>query len=267
MKELYIRGVSGLLYVALILGTIFFNPLFFTLIILLFSSLAIVELQRLISLKSYLPIAIVYLLVYNFYQSKINTPDLLYPLVSVFIAHLFLVYWLFSKKTIPLGYLTKIFIALFYLGLGCFFIIAIAGNAERFQSKDILLFFILIWTNNSFAYLVGKQWGKKTLFPRISPKKSWEGFIGGLFFTLVTVVIYQEFYPQKSIPYYIFLGAMTTLLATLGDLIESKFKRNAKVKDSGSLLPGHGGFFDRMDSAIFTAPWFYFIINFNEYVS
>jgi len=267
MKELYIRGVSGFLYVSLILGSVFFNQLLFTLIILIFSVLAIVEFQGLIKHKSYMPVALMILLVYNFHQSKINTPELLIPLTSVFIAHIFLVYWLFGNKTIEFGYLIRTLLTLFYLGMGCFFIIAMAGTADEFQSKNILLFFILIWTNNSFAYLVGRRIGKNPLFNRISPNKSWEGFFGGIFFCFIAGFVFQKFYPEHSLVFYMIIALFTGILASLGDLIQSKFKRHANVKDSGSLIPGHGGFYDRMDSAIFVAPWFYLLLNFKEYVS
>ena len=115
--------------------------------------------------------------------------------------------------------------------------------------------------------MVGRKLGKKPLFPSVSPKKTWEGFIGGLIFTFITAYIFQNFYPQQSMGSYITLAFLTSVLATFGDLIQSQFKRYANVKDSGSLIPGHGGFFDRMDSAIFVAPWFYLLLNFKEYVS
>ena len=265
--ELYIRGISGLFYVSLILGSVFYDQLLYTIVILIFSILVMIEFQRLVSHKSYMPIALVILLVYNFYKSKIFTDELIYPLISVFIAHVFLIYWLFGNKTIQLGYLSRTLLSLFYIGLGCFFMIALAGNSDHFQPKNILLFFVLIWTNNSFAYLTGKQIGKTYLYPRVSPKKTWEGFFGGLVFALITALVFQKFYYDKSIEFYIIIALITSILATLGDLIQSQFKRLANVKDSGSLIPGHGGFFDRMDSAILVAPWFYLILNFNIYVS
>jgi phosphatidate cytidylyltransferase len=267
MKELYIRGISGLLYVALILGSVFIDQFIYTLVILIFSILAIIEFQRLVAHKSYMPVAIVILLFYNFFQSKIETPDLKYPLVSVFIAHIFLIYWLFSNKSIQLGYLSKTLLTLLYLGLGCFFIIALGGNADVFQPQNILLFFVLIWTNNSFAYLVGRKLGQKPLFPRVSPKKTWEGFLGGLIISVTSAYIFQYFHAEKPLGFYVIIAFFVSIFATVGDLIQSQFKRFAKVKDSGSLIPGHGGFFDRMDSAIFTAPWFYLLVNFDEYVS
>ena len=265
--ELYIRGISGLLYVSLILGSVFYDQLLYTIVILIFSILVMIEFQRLVSHKSYMPIALVILLIYNFYKSKIFTDELIYPLVSVFIAHIFLIYWLFNNKAIQLGYLSKTLLSLFYIGLGCFFMIALAGNSNHFQPKNILLFFVLIWTNNSFAYLTGKQIGKTYLYRRVSPKKTWEGFFGGLVFALITALIFHKFYSDQSIEFYIIIALITSILATLGDLIQSQFKRLANVKDSGSLIPGHGGFFDRMDSAILVAPWFYLLLNFNIYVS
>jgi len=267
MKEFYIRGISGLFYVGLILGSVYYDGLIFTLVILTFSVLAMVEFQRLVNHKSYMPIALLILLVYNFYQSKINTPELFYPLLSVLMAHVFLIYWLYSNKAIELGFLSRTLLSVFYMGLGCFFIIALVGNADQYQPKNILLFFMLIWINNTFAYLVGKKLGKNPLFSRVSPKKTWEGFVGGLVFNIISVFIFQYFYTNQSIIHYLVTAFVTGVLATLGDLIQSQFKRHAKVKDSGSLIPGHGGFFDRMDSAIFVAPWFYLLLNFKEYVS
>jgi phosphatidate cytidylyltransferase len=267
MRELYIRGISGLFYVGLILGSVFYDRLIFTLVILIFSGLAMVEFQRLVAHESYMPVALIILLVYNFYQSKINTAELLFPLLSVFMAHVFLIYWLFSNKTIPLGYLSRTLLSILYIGLGCFFIIALAGNANQFHPKNIIFFFVLIWINNSFAYFVGKKLGKNPLFISVSPKKTWEGFVGGLIFALITGCIFQYFNADHPIVHYLVFALIISILATLGDLIQSQFKRYAKVKDSGSLIPGHGGFFDRMDSAIFVAPWLYFLLNFKEYVS
>ena len=159
-------------YATLITGSLLYNHLAFTLVILVFTGLAMVEFQRLIDLKSYMPIALIILLVYNFFQSKINTLELLYPLVSVFIAHSFLIYWLYSNKSIQLRYLSKILLTLFYMGLGCFFIIAIAGNTDKYEPKNILLFFALIWTNNSLCLFGWKESGEKTSFLSYIPQQN-----------------------------------------------------------------------------------------------
>ena len=151
--------------------------------------------------------------------------------------------------------------------IGLFFIIALAGTGENYNPTEVFLFFILVWVNNSFAYLIGKKVGKRPLFKSISPKKTWEGFLGGLLFTVIAAIIIYYYKADFSLNFYLIYAILITVLATFGDLIQSKFKRQANVKDSGSLIPGHGGFFDRMDSVIFCAPWIYFFVKLNQYVS
>ena len=127
--------------------------------------------------------------------------------------------------------------------------------------------YLLIWVNNSFAYLFGKRWGKTPLFIKVSPKKSWEGFLGGAAMCLLisfALIPYHPNYPSWTFP---FSAIVIALAATVGDLVQSKFKRQAAVKDSGSLIPGHGGFYDRMDSVIYTAPFIFLLLMLIRYVS
>ena len=121
-----------------------------------------------------------------------------------------------------------------------------------------MIFYFIIWSNNSFAYLFGKSFGKNKLLPNLSPKKSWEGLIFGIIMTLILTYFLNSYVTDFNL--HMVLVILICISATFGDLIQSYFKRIAKVKDSGSLIPGHGGFYDRMDSVIFTAP-FYLIIS------
>ena len=129
------------------------------------------------------------------------------------------------------------------------------------------MMYLLIWTNNSFAYVFGKRWGKTLLFPSISPKKTWEGFWGGGLSCILLSLVLMNLDTELANWIFPVLAIVIVVTATLGDLIQSKFKREAKVKDSGSLIPGHGGFFDRMDSVLYTAPFVYLIFKITEYVS
>ena len=267
MKEIYIRGISGVLYATFILVGLFNNQITFSIVLVIFSILALIEFQRLINYKSYFAIALLLLLVYNFYKSHIDHSYLNYLLIANFTCHFFLLYKLFKNKKIKFKYVTKSILSCIYIALGCFFIIALAGTAENYNPMEVLLFYMLVWVNNSFAFLVGKKIGKRPLFKSISPKKTWEGFLGGLLFTLIAASIFYYSKAFFSLNFYIILAILISIFSTLGDLIQSKFKRFADVKDSGSLIPGHGGFFDRMDSVIFGAPWIYFIIKINQYVS
>ena len=267
MREIYIRGISGVLYATFILVGLFKNQITFSIILVIFSILALIEFQRLINYKSYFAISLLLLLVYNFYTSHIDHSYLNYLIIANFTSHFFLSYKLFKNKKIKFKYITKSILSSIYLALGCFFIIALAGTAENYNPMDVLLFYVLVWVNNSFAFLIGKKIGKRPLFKSISPKKTWEGFLGGLLFTIIAASIFYYSKAFFSLNFYILLAILIATLSTLGDLVQSKFKRYANVKDSGSFIPGHGGFFDRMDSVIFSAPWVYFVIKLNHYVS
>ena len=118
-------------------------------------------------------------------------------------------------------------------------------------AKEVILgLFVLTWTFDTFALLIGVKYGKHKIIPSISPKKSWEGFIGGLIFTFIASSIYFKYFLEESIEQALILALIIPFTASLGDFIESAYKRQAGVKDSGNLIPGHGGILDRIDSLI-----------------
>ena len=121
---------------------------------------------------------------------------------------------------------------------------------------------LLIWTNDSFAFLVGKNFGKHKLFEKVSPKKTIEGFIGGLVFSIIVGVIIGQYSGIFSISSWIIIAIIVAVFGSLGDLVESKFKRQANIKDSGTIMPGHGGLLDRLDSLFFLAPFVYLYIHY-----
>jgi len=118
----------------------------------------------------------------------------------------------------------------------------------------LLGFFMLIWANDSGAYIVGSLFGRNKLFERISPKKTWEGFVGGGIFTLLIAWLISLYVTEIELVDWFVIAVITFVFGTFGDLIESLLKRMVKVKDSGSILPGHGGILDRFDSIIVAAP-------------
>ena len=126
--------------------------------------------------------------------------------------------------------------------------------------------FILIWVNDSFAYLVGKTLGRHKLYPKISPKKTIEGSLGGLIFALAAAYIISQYEPILTMWQWMVLAVVIVVMGNLGDLLESKFKRVAGVKDSGAILPGHGGILDRLDSLVFAAPFAYLTLIIFTYV-
>ncbi|MBR5030969.1 MAG: phosphatidate cytidylyltransferase, partial [Muribaculaceae bacterium] len=148
--------------------------------------------------------------------------------------------------------------ALVYVALPLSMLNAIAS---QYSPMMVLAMFIFIWLNDTGAFLVGCAIGKHRLFERISPKKSWEGVFGGTAVVIAAAICFATipalgnlFNPQGlSLGVWIILGAVTVVASTLGDLFESLLKRTAGVKDSGNLIPGHGGILDRIDSLLFVA--------------
>lgn len=119
----------------------------------------------------------------------------------------------------------------------------------------ILSYFVLIWIHDSGAYLVGSTFGKRRLFERISPKKSWEGLFGGLTFSLLASYFINDYFQFMPMLNWLILILMVIITANLGDLAESMLKRSVGVKDSGNILPGHGGLLDRFDAVLYSAPF------------
>ena len=131
------------------------------------------------------------------------------------------------------------------------------------KQEIILFLFILTWTFDTFAYLFGVNFGKHKIMPSISPKKSWEGFAGGFVFTILAAYLsysyFAKYFGFSSLIEPLFISIILPVTATLGDFIESHYKREAGVKDSGNLIPGHGGVLDRMDAFMITIPVIYIL--------
>ena len=136
----------------------------------------------------------------------------------------------------------------------------ITQEDQEIWNSDIIKFmFILVWAFDTFAYLVGIKFGKHKIKPSVSPKKSWEGFAGGFVFTVITSYIATKYLLSINIELAIIISLLLPFTATLGDFIESHYKRQAKVKDSGNFIPGHGGILDRMDAFMITIPVIYIL--------
>jgi len=266
MKEILVRSLSGLLYILLLLISLKYQC---ALIILffIFGLICMLEFTRLIQLKSKIPF-IIFIILYsvfgysqlglNYIQGLDEATQIL-MVISIFV-ELFLIKDLFSERTIPLFSSKRFIITTFYLSSAFVFLILIANYHKPYNPCILLGTFILVWTNDTFAFLVGKNFGKQKLFEKISPKKTVEGFLGGLFFSCVASYFIATFTNSLSFTSWLVLSIIISVFGTLGDLIESKFKRQADVKDSGAIMPGHGGLLDRLDSIIFAAPFIYLFL-------
>jgi len=264
MNELYTRIVSGVVYASAIFLALWSGHLATIILFLIFGLICLFELQKLLDFKNYLsylifPVVLVY---FNYF----NTYDFLLFVVvmtSLFVKML-LLRDLFSLKGRNAFKKKKHLITLLYIVPSMVFLTLIPDFYKTYDTLILLYVFILMWVNDSFAFLYGKNFGKQKLFERISPKKTVEGFLAGFICTIITAIIISYFHDNLSLYNWIIIAILVSVFGTLGDLIQSKFKRKALVKDSGKILPGHGGVFDRMDSIIFSSTFVYaflFIIN------
>jgi phosphatidate cytidylyltransferase len=155
----------------------------------------------------------------------------------------------------------------FYIISGFVFLTLIPFSQDIFKPEIIVGVFVLIWCNDTFAYIIGKSLGKNKLLERVSPKKTIEGFFGGLLGAIIASFIIFTVLDLYTLAIWIALGVIISVSGTIGDLVQSNYKRQAGVKDSGNLMPGHGGLYDRLDSAIYASPFIYAFLQLITYVS
>ncbi|MBF4505622.1 phosphatidate cytidylyltransferase [Flavobacterium sp. JLP] len=296
MNETLKRTISGAVYIALLLTSILFSTESFIILFGLFLIITIYEFSNLVNLNKIFSIlfgttlyaVIVLISHYNkqttaylnsLFNSNLdletNIQELNIVLLAVTIViSIKCILFLFYDSVQKISISSKYLYLLGYITLPFIFIIKISFGTNDYNPKIILGLFILIWTNDTFAYLVGKSIGKHKLFERVSPKKTIEGFLGGAIFAAFAGFLISKLYIQpkpefsgKSILIWMIIALIVSVFGTIGDLIESKFKRIAGVKDSGSIMPGHGGILDRLDSVIFVAPIIFLFYQILYYVS
>jgi phosphatidate cytidylyltransferase len=168
------------------------------------------------------------------------------------------VFELFSKSEHPFHNVALTLLGMTYISAPFAMLNLIAFDGNSFSSNVVFGLLLMIWANDSGAYIVGSKLGKNKLLPRISPKKTWEGFFGGVAVSFLAGWALSHFFKQDNnltLQNWLVLAGICSVFGTIGDLVESMLKRSFEVKDSGSLLPGHGGFLDRFDAFIFLIPF------------
>jgi len=257
------RIFSGFIYVVLFIGSVLYSEESFVTLTAIFGLICIREFSKLIKSKAYIAFSVFIALIVLFALKEESLKGVLIALGIALTGSLQVLIYLFSKNMkLPKHWLLKEDLTIRYVVLSFGFLMFLPFSSGSYEPYIIIYLLLMIWTNDSFAYLVGKNFGKRKLYESVSPKKTIEGFLGGIFFTVVTAVVISIYSDLFSRMEWIILAVMVSVLGTLGDLIESKFKRQANQKDSGSIMPGHGGMLDRLDSLLFVAPFVYLYIYF-----
>lgn len=268
MKNNFIqRAITGVIFVGVLVGGILWGPISFSLLFALISALTIHEFGTIVSKQQDVeinkPICMLagIFLFFGFAYLGVMPGQ-----TEVLIPYLFLIIYLlvselYLKKKNPLNnwayaMMSQIYIALSFAMLNVLAYHATGTSPYNVQYNPILplSIFIFTWINDTGAYCTGMLFGKHRLFERISPKKSWEGSIGGGVFSMIAAVVMAHFFPFMSLGIWIGLALTVVVFGTLGDLTESLLKRTLGIKDSGNILPGHGGMLDRFDSTLMAVP-------------
>ena len=260
------RIISGVIYVILFLSAILFSEKSYIVLLTLFAGVCLWEFLRIIASKNPIPYIVLaflsYLLLLKPYILVKENQILFYSVIYSIVCASILILKLFDKENRPTSKLNLFLSPIKYIVLPFFFLMALPFLEGIYHPYIIIYTVLIIWVNDSFAYLVGKNFGRNKLFERISPKKTLEGFIGGLVFSIAAGVIIGYFSPTFATINWIIIAMIISVFGTLGDLVESKFKRQANIKDSGKIMPGQGGLLDRLDSLFFLAPFVYLYIHF-----
>ncbi|TDE02158.1 phosphatidate cytidylyltransferase [Flavobacterium hiemivividum] len=281
MNETLKRSISGAIYVILLIVSILYSTESFFILFGAFLLIATVEFCNLQQLNKIIPVVLAAATYTLFYKITIATTGSLYllrfnqtfeliVLSTTLVVFLKCIHFLFDHKIVKIDSFSKYVYLIGYIILPFVIMTKIPFGISGYNPKILISIFILIWTNDSFAYIVGKSIGRTKLFERISPKKTIEGFLGGVVFCVIASYLIGKYYIQIAegkMFIWIIIALIVGIFGTIGDLIESKFKRVAGVKDSGKIMPGHGGVLDRLDSVIFVAPIVFLFYQILNYVS
>lgn len=272
MKNIVTRSISGIIYVGLIVGALFAGSIWFTALCVLFCLLAMLEFQKLTSARSNDAIAL-----------AIRLTDIVAAVAPCVVCHDVMTALVYGPAVIlPIYIIVRTVLALYdrgddvfasvgrsalsilYIGVPLSMVSVTYDMSEGGHAPWlVLMMFVMIWLNDTGAYCVGSLFGRHRLCERLSPKKSWEGFWGGMAFCIIAGAVCCFINNGRSMASegfaislvkWVGLGMLVSLMSTWGDLFESLIKRSLGVKDSGHLIPGHGGILDRIDSLLLVAP-------------
>lgn len=269
------RALTATIFALVMLGGIYFSKISF---LLLFAVILFLGLKELFQLSFYNdetakskyawfgPILCISPFVMISLQKleMVHIPDsgFSYLLLFGFPVFIAFIFELLANGMQDFSRISKIALGILYLTFPICLLADLAIYQEQFHPMLVLGLLFLIWINDTGAYFVGSGFGKRKLYPSISPGKSWEGSIGGAIITLIVAVFFPKIFGEYGSTAWIILGMIAIVFGTIGDLVESMLKRNVGVKDSGNMMPGHGGVLDRFDAFIFLIPFVYLYISY-----
>ncbi|PCH68722.1 MAG: phosphatidate cytidylyltransferase [Bacteroidetes bacterium] len=270
MSNLVQRSITGILFVVLLVGATVWNQWSFVVMFMLITCISLWEFYKITEQQKIFPqkiygilLGLAVFLSCNQYLSNGHNPTFLIAIVPLLF--LIFIFELYRKSDNPFSNISFTLIGLLLIAVPFAALNYLAfGRDGQYQSEMLIGYFLLLWTNDTAAYFIGSKFGEHRLFERISPKKSWEGFWSGFVFNLLIAYVISQYINTLNLYQWLTMAVIVTVAGTYGDLVESSFKRSINYKDSGNILPGHGGILDRFDSLLLSAPFvavYLYVIN------
>lgn len=259
------RLVTGLIGAGLVIYASYFSEWTYFAVFLVICCLSILEFYRLTGLDGMLPLKYIgslnaiLIFVLSFFVEKGICDQTLYFIIFPSIALIFLIK-LYKKEKKPFTNIAYTLLGIIYVGLP-FALLNITVYADGGYNYQIIIgILLLLWASDTGGYIAGVLFGRTKLFERVSPKKSWEGMIGSFILAMVIATFIGKYFDVMSWYQWYLVAVIMVVAGTYGDLVESLFKRSIEIKDSGTSLPGHGGFLDRFDGLLISIPFIVFLL-------
>ena len=262
MQNLFTRTITGIVFISFVIGSLLWHPLAFSAVIFILMIIGLKEFYQLSHLHNIQPdrlsgygvASVIFIL------SVMNAMEYISPWFIAALVPLVFIFFLaemfrdrpnsinnLAFSIFPVAYITIPFSMLIYL------MSPVVTDGSPYWHLP-LAFFMILWSTDTFAYLTGIALGKHKLFEKVSPKKTWEGTLGGVIFGLIAAYVISLFFKELNTLQWLLAALIISVTGTFGDLSESLLKRSFHVKDSGTVFPGHGGVLDRFDAVLFSAP-------------
>jgi phosphatidate cytidylyltransferase len=274
MSNFWQRALTGTLFLVVMIGCITWCYWSLAILFFVIAILGLHEFYKLLNQagiepQKWIGLGVGALIFLTTVASSFLTPGIVFVVVPFAVCIFFAE--LYRNKTNPFQNIAFTFLGIIYVvfpfaawaafvspGNGWHYFISMRQydlmGTRVYNPHIILGFFIMLWTNDTGAYVTGMSMGRHKLWERISPKKTWEGFIGGIILTCLAAYLLSRYFKELGIVPWVIMALIISIFGTLGDLVESMFKRSLNVKESGGLLPGHGGILDRFDGVLLTTP-------------
>lgn len=255
------RLITGILGAAGIITAISVGEWTYFFVFFIICLFTLLEFYKLIGLdglapqKAYGTFCGIFIYALSFFIEKGDLSPHYYVVIFPLISCIYMINLYKKSERKPFTNIAFTFLGIFYIGTPFALLNFVVYAHDRYNFELILGLLLILWASDTGAYFSGTLFGRRKLFERISPKKSWEGFLGGAILAMVFVFGLSRFLHSLSLQQWIIVGLLIIVGGTFGDLIESLLKRSIEIKDSGDSLPGHGGFLDRFDGLLISAPF------------